>query len=52
MTKQIMFEVCENKKRELSNYLKENGFSNKHVEKLELHFQHGELSLVKPILRF
>ena len=48
-----MFEVMEDKKKELSVFLKENGFSNKYVEKLELHFHaDGELAHVKPLLRF
>lgn len=53
MSKQIMFEVLEDKKKELSEFLKQAGFSNKYVEKLELHFHpNGDLSFVKPVLKF
>jgi len=50
MSKQIMFEVLEDKKKELSEFLKQAGFSNKYVE---LHFHpNGDLSFVKPVLKF
>lgn len=53
MTKKIIFEVMEESKRELSEYLKKSGYSGKHVEMLEIHFHPtGEISFVKPRLRF
>lgn len=48
-----MFEVLEDSKRELSDFLKSNGYSGKHIESLEIHFHPtGEISFVKPKLRF
>ena len=48
-----MFEICEKNKRELSDFLKKIGYSNKNVEMIELHFHpNGDLSFVKPKLRF
>ncbi len=53
MQNHIIYEIVEGKKKELDKFLRESGLSNKYVEKLELHFhQNGELSFVKPLLRF
>lgn len=52
MTKKIMFEVFEDKKKELFEYLKKNGFHNENVEKLEILFHKDGISFVKPVLKF
>ena len=51
--KKIMFEVLNETKKELSEYLKRVGLSGKHVESLEIHFHpDGEVSFIKPKVRF
>ena len=53
MQKKIMFEILQETKKELSEYLKRVGLSGKHVESLEVHFHpDGEISFIKPKLRF
>lgn len=53
MPKKIMFEVFEESKKELSEFLKKTRYSGKHVESLEVHFHpDGEISFIKPKLRF
>ena len=53
MPKKIMFEILQETKKELSEYLKRVGLSGKHVESLEVHFHpDGEISFIKPKLRF
>ena len=53
MQKKILFEVLQETKKELSEYLKRVGLSRKHVESLEVHFHpDGEISFIKPKLRF
>lgn len=53
MSKKIIFEVFQETKKELSEYLKRVGLSGKHIESLEVHFHpDGEVSFVKPKLRF
>ena len=53
MQKITMFEILEGEKKELSEFLKEHGFSSKYIEKIEIHFHpNGDISFVKPVLRF
>ena len=53
MPNKIMFEILQETKKELSEYLKKAGLSGKHVESLEVHFHgDGEVSFIKPKLRF
>lgn len=53
MQEKIIFEVSKEKKKDLSGFLKTNGFSGKYVESIEIHFDNNkEVSFVKPILKF
>lgn len=53
MPKKIMFEVLQETKKELSEYLKRIGLSGKYIESLEVHFHpDGEISFIKPKLKF